>query len=433
MNDAISNYVDQFTALLPTIAREPAAIQRQRETAMGYLRDTGFPGPRDEDWRYTPLRPLVAKPFTAVFPKEAAVPDLAPFIVEDLDSYRLVFVDGLYNSQLSSGEALPEGVKIVTLADALASDDDLDLPTVLAAETIPGDGFRALNTAFSRDGYLVSIDDDTVLPTVLEFMFLSAGDGNVAQARNVLRMGKHSKARVLERHVSLDGVRSMVNLSTRLVLEPGASLDYHIVETAGDRVSMINDLEADLDADSRLTTVTATLGGEVVRNNLKIRLNGAGAHCNMLGMYAATGRQHVDNHTGVTHAVPHCTSRELYKGVLDKRARGVFHGRIRVDQGAVKTDATQANNNLLLSPDAEIDTKPQLEIYADDVKCAHGATVGQMDETALFYLRSRGIDEAAARSLLTFAFVNDVLGDITIDAVRELLESELSGRLINHE
>lgn len=433
MSDTVSNYVDQFAALTAAVADEPDWMRQQRESAMGYLRRSGFPGPRDEDWRYMPMRPLVSRAFNTDATAVDEGRELPPLALEGLESHRLVFVDGHYASALSSAGSLPAGITITTLGNALAASADADVVESVVGEVSPGQGFLALNQAFARDGYLVSVADGTELDVVLEFVFVSLAEDGIAQARNVLRMGRQSRAKVVERHVSAQGIRAMTNLSTRLRLGAGSALDYHIIETAGERVSMVNDLEADLDRDSMLRTVTATLDGEVVRNNLKIRLNGSGAHCDMLGLYAVSGRQHVDNHTGVVHAVPHCTSRELYKGVLDKRARGVFHGRIRVEPGAVGTDATQANNNLLLSPDAEIDTKPQLEIYADDVKCAHGATVGQLDETALFYLRSRGIDAETARSLLTFAFVNDVLGDVTVDAVRESLESTLSGRLISHE
>ena len=181
----------------------------------------------------------------------------------------------------------------------------------------------------------------------------------------------------------------------------------------------------------RFSCRTVTLGGRIVRNNLQVDLTGQGAHCDMLGLYNLSGRQHADNYTTMVHAAPNCTSKELYKGVLDKRSRGVFHGRIKVEQDAQKTDAEQSNNTLILSRDAEIDTKPQLEIYADDVKCSHGATICQIDDNSLFYLRSRGIEEQEARSLLTYAFVNEVLESVDIAPLHKTLEQALMQQLVN--
>lgn len=433
MNDTVTQYSEQFAALSPVFSEgEPDWMTRQRGAAMDSLRQTGFPGQRDEDWRYMPLRPLTARAFDTDITDEIDDLPLDHWLIPGLESHRFVFVDGVLNDALSSNTGLPPGISVRSLASVLRQGTDA-LPGVSADESLPDNGFLALNAAFFRDGYLVDLDIGLEADSVLEFLFVSAGKGKVGQARNILRLGPNARVKVVERHVSLDGLNALVNTSTRVVLEAGASLHYHLVETMGRGTSMINDVVVDQSRDSNLQIMTATLGGDVVRNNLKVRLNGPGAHCELLGMYAATGRQHVDNHTGVVHAAPHCSSRELYKGVLDKRSRGVFHGRIRVDQGAVKTDADQTNDNLLLSPDAEIDTKPQLEIYADDVKCAHGATVGQLDANALFYLRSRGIDPENARSLLTYGFVNDVLGDVEVEPLRDFLAAELSRRLISHE
>lgn len=433
MNDTVTHYADQFAALSPVFtAGEPDWMTRQRGAAMARLRQTGFPGPRDEDWRYMPLRPLTARAFDTDIAGDADGLPLERWLIPGLESHRFVFVDGVLHGALLSDADLPKGLSVRSLASVLRRNPE-GLPGFLADDSPLENGFLDLNAAFARDGYLVDVDAGLEAGTVLEFLFVSAGHGKAGQARNVLRLGPNARAKVVERHVSPDGLNALVNTSTRVVLEAGASLDYHLVETMGRGIGMIDDVVADLASDSRLRIMTATLGGDVVRNNLKVRLNGPGGHCELLGLFAAAGRQHVDNHTHVTHAAPHCGSRELYKGVLDQRSRGVFHGRIRVEPGAVKTDATQSNDNLLLSPDAEVDTKPQLEIYADDVKCAHGATVGQLDANALFYLRSRGMDPESARSLLTYGFVNDVLADVEVEPLRDFLAEELSRRLISHE
>ena len=224
---------------------------------------------------------------------------------------------------------------------------------------------------------------------------------------------------------------SFSNSTAVFTLGDGAQLDYYLVQDQSDTSWQVSTIEASLSRDSRFSSRVISLGGALVRNNLGVSLDGPGGHCDMLGVYHGTGKQHIDNHTTMRHAAAHCTSRELYKGILDQRSRAVFHGRIKVDQDAQKTDATQANNNLLLSANAEIDTKPQLEIYADDVKCAHGATVGQIDETALFYLRSRGIGEKDARLLLTYAFLNDVLAEVEVEPLKVALESKLAGRFFS--
>jgi Fe-S cluster assembly protein SufD len=432
MNEIVTGYLEQFESLEPRMAGEPGWLNRQRQEAMEIFRQSGFPGPRDEDWRYTPLRPITGKRFEIGIESGQGLESIQPWLISGLDSHRLVFVDGVFNAGLSSPGAAESGVSMRPLSLVLRDDPD-SLPATVRETIAPRDGFQALNLAFARDGYVVDITRDHEPGRVLEFVFVSAADDRAGQVRNILRLDRNARASVVERHVSLQNTGALANTATRIVLESGASLNYHLVESVSARMNMISDVEADLAADSTLKTMTVTLGGGLVRNSIRVRLNGAGGHCDMLGLYAVSGRQHVDNHTGVIHSAPHCSSRELYKGVLDQRSRGVFHGRIRVDQGAVKTDATQANNNLLLSADAEIDTKPQLEIYADDVKCAHGATVGQLDETALFYLRSRGIDVSSARSLLTFAFLNEVLSEITEDPLRLSLETELSRRFISDE
>ena len=432
MNAIVASYQEQFAHRASLYSEEPKWLGQQREAAMARLRQSGFPGPRDEDWRYMPLKPLTGKAYDTDVTEDVDVTSLEPWLVPGLESHRLVFVDGLFSAALSSGALKEKGVSVQPLSGVLQSSPD-SLPETVREAMAPRDGFQSLNRAFARDGYVIDITANHESEVVVECIYLSATEGKAGQVRNVLCLNQHAKACVIERHCSVGDIDVLVNAGSHIVLESGSNLDYYLVETMGRRVNMINDFEAVLDSDSNLKIMTVTLGGGVVRNNINVRLNGPGSHCDMLGVYAASGRQHIDNHTGVNHVAPHCSSRELYKGVLDQRSRGVFHGRIRVDQGATKTDATQANNNLLLSADAEVDTKPQLEIYTDDVKCAHGATVGAMDENSLFYLRSRGIDVDSARSLLTFAFVNEVLAEIPMDPLRDFLESDLARRLISDQ
>ncbi len=433
MNDIVDHYVDQFTALLPTIsAGEPDWLLQQRTEAIHHFRTNGFPGKRDEDWRYMPMSSLATKAFDVEVGGSMGGRELGSWFIPELDSHRLVFIDGVFSASHSPDMALESGISTRPLAQVLRQSPE-DLREILSGLAMTDHGFLALNAAFFQDGYLIDVAADRRFDTVIECLFVSTGMDKVGQVRNVLRLGPNARAKVIERHVSADGLNALVNVSTQVMLAPGAVLDYDLVEIPGRGTSMVDDIVVTQSRDSQLRIMTSTLGGDVVRNNLRVQLMGPGAHCDMLGLYVTEGRQHVDNHTGIVHAAPHCSSREVYKGVLHQRSRGVFHGRIRVEPSAVKTDATQANHNLLLSTDAEVDTKPQLEIYADDVKCAHGATVGQLDPNALFYLRSRGIDPGRARSLLTHAFVNEVLDDVELKPLQDFLATQLSERLMGHE
>lgn len=427
MSDIINHYVDQQIAVRADLAGAGIDwLDAEREQALGRFRASGFPGQRDEDWRYMPLRTVTSKLFevSVAEPVASSVEDLR---IDGLDAITLVFVDGRFVSSLSSPVDGATGF-IGSFPDALRAEAG-----VAGAASEPDQGFAALNLAFSADGYVISLNPGVSLDKPIEILCVGENDSVAAQPRNTIRLGRESKATVIERHVSRSGVRSLVNTTCRIELAEHANLDYQLVQELDKATFQVTSTEAVQAANSRLSCMTVSLGGGLLRNNLRVSLDGEGAHCEMLGLYHVAGTQHVDNHTTVIHAAPHCTSRELYKGVLDQRSRAVFHGRIKVQPDAQKTDATQANNNLLLSANAEVDTKPQLEIYADDVKCAHGATVGQIDETALFYLRSRGIDETSARSLMTFAFVNEVLAEIDTVPLRDALERALASRLIEDD
>jgi Fe-S cluster assembly protein SufD len=260
-------------------------------------------------------------------------------------------------------------------------------------------------------------------------VFISGGEKTLNLPRNLIIMEKGASASVIERQLSDDESTGLSNSATEIVLAVDSRLDYNLVQLQGKKFTHIGGAWVHQAAGSSLNTRTITLGGVLVRNELNVALNGEGAHANCSGLYYGRQRQHIDNHTTIRHAVPGCTSRELYKGILDDRARGVFHGRVVVEQDAQLTVAEQQNPNLLLSRDAEIDTKPQLEIYADDVKCSHGATVGELDKKQLFYMQSRGIDLASAKTLLTYAFAAQVIEEIEIDSLREELTTRVAEQM----
>ena len=433
MSEVTQQYIDQYHSASAVLAgRGLPWLEDQRQAAIKVFENIGFPGQQEEDWRYTPLKSLTGRSLQINVGKEEPDLDVGRYLIGGLDSHRLVFIDGQFSPQNSNVSDLDDLVVVDSFEQVVSQNSPRKVASVLAEFPLDH-GFAALNVAFSKDGYVVDIPDNTSIEKPVEIVFIAADSEFAAQPRNVINLGKHCKAQVVERYVSLSGTRSLVNSTTSVTLDAGAKLDCYLVQTLQNDASQIATVDANQGRDSVLRCFTMSLGGQVVRNNLRIALNAEGAHCDMLGLYNTGGKQHIDNHTTVVHRAPHCSSRELYKGVLDQRSRSVFHGRIKVEPGAQKTDASQSNNNLLLSANAEVDTKPQLEIYADDVKCAHGATIGQIDQNSLFYLRSRGIDEDAARALLTFAFLNDVLEEIELEPLKAVIDSTLAERLIDDE
>ncbi|MEA3291920.1 MAG: Fe-S cluster assembly protein SufD [Pseudomonadota bacterium] len=415
--------------------RQLGWLQAQREAALARFGETGFPTRKDEDWRYTNLRPLTGQPFDAAGETTPEIDSrqLDRLLIDGLESHRLVFVNGRYAAALSAAEGLPEGARLTSLAGMLAEQPERlesTLGSLLPART---NGLTALNSAFSGDGAVLELAAGCRLEQPVELLFIAAGDAVLGQPRSLLLAGEGSRATVIERHVSLADEKTLTNSVVEILLERGAELDYYALQEQSTQAFHIGGAWVRQQVDSRFSSRSITLGGALTRNELRAELAGSGAHCDMLGLYVVSGRQHVDNHTTIVHDAEGCTSRESYKGILDQRARAVFHGRIVVRPGAQKTDSEQQNQNLLLSRDAEVDTKPQLEIYADDVKCSHGATVGQLDPGSLFYLRSRGIDEEGARTLLTYAFASDILGEIEVPALRHRLEAELARQVMQVE
>jgi Fe-S cluster assembly protein SufD len=281
-----------------------------------------------------------------------------------------------------------------------------------------------LNTAFLRDGAFVYVPPGTVIeePILLEFLADRVGGNHAWHRRSLFVLGENSQVTLVESYSGPAGVTYFTNAVTEVIVGAGAVVDHYKVQREGDAAFHMATMQIQLDRAARFSSHAVTLGGSWVRNEVNAVFGGEGAECTLNGLYQAAGQQLIDNHTLIDHAYPHCASHELYKGILDGKARGVFNGKIQVRQDAQKTDAKQTNQTLLLSDDATINTKPQLEIYADDVKCTHGATVGQLDEEALFYLRSRGIDREQARALLTFAFANDIVDRIRVAPLRTQLE-----------
>jgi Fe-S cluster assembly protein SufD len=433
-------YLDQFKQLSDNLPGQGVDwLQSSRKNNLARFGKNGFPTQKDEDWRYTPLKPVTGKSFNLLSaPDSGVVPadvQSQPALksISGLDCHRLVFVDGVLNMSMSDISGLDQNVSVRSLSAVLADDPGSirDLLGSIVGESCHG--FAALNGALHQNGLVVMLEQGAVLSKPLEVVYASNQELSLVQPRSLIVMGKGSKAQIIERTVSLSDSNSLLNSITEVMLDEQSELDYYLIQEQSRASYQVSGIWARQKRSSRFSCHTVTFGGGLVRNDLRSEMTGPGAHCDMLGVYSLSGKQHVDNHTTMIHGAAECTSNELYKGVLDERSRGVFHGRIKVEKDAQKTDAQQSNNTLLLSRDAEIDTKPQLEIYADDVKCSHGATIGQLDETSMFYLRSRGIDPEAARSMLTYAFVNDVLGQIKIEPLRDYLEAALGEQLIREQ
>lgn len=436
MTAAHTSYAEDFQAVQATL---PGAgvpwLQQLRTTAMESFLDSGFPTTRTEDWKYTDLRSLTRRHYTPASrprPDGTAVPADAWW--QDELQHRLVFIDGYFMPELCPLGPLLSGVTITSLARVLEQQPELLEHRLGATTDLEQPGFNAFNTAFMRDGAYICLGDGAVLEQPVHLLFVSTGtDASLRPVRNMIVAGPNSSATVIESYVALGDTAGLTSAVTEISLEAGAHIEHYKLEEESTSASHIAGIYVTQDRDSRFDSHNIALGGQLVRNDLQVALNGPGAATTLNGLTVTRGRQHVDNHTRVDHNEPQARSDEWYRGIVDERSRAVFNGRIVVHPDAQQTVSHQHNHNLLLSGDAEVDAKPQLEIHADDVQCTHGCTVGQLDEEALFYFRSRGVDAATARNFLVYAFAADVLERIRIRPVRRMLERRLAGRFMETE
>lgn len=406
-------------------------MQRLRDRAAASFTAQGFPDRRCEEWKYTDIQPVIKRVFESA-PVDAStlgLEDVEPFFLVAEAIHRLVFVDGRFAPVFSRLDAVPAHVIVQPFARALPQHVDLIEPQLARYADLDGNVFVAVNTMLMSDGVFIHLPAGAVVERPIHVLYLSTQDGRTSQLRNLVIAGDNSEATIIEHYAGLDGSTYWTNVVTEISVGNNAGVEHYKLEEESGKGFHIATIEARQRRDSRFTSHNASLGGRLVRNDINIRLEGERAECALNGLYVLKGRQHVDNHTRIDHVSPRTVSRELYKGVLDGWSRGVFNGKVIVHKDAQLTDSNQANHNLLLSPFAEADPKPQLEIFADDVKCAHGATVGQLDADALYYLRSRGVPESEARTLLTFAFANDVITRARLEFIRARLENLIKTRL----
>jgi Fe-S cluster assembly protein SufD len=399
-----------------------ARLGGTRQAAIERFSALGFPTTHNEAWKYTNLAPFLKTPYQAA-PAAAFTGELP---AASPDAVRLVFVNGHFAPELSKAQAL-SGVKISRLKEAFTRRSIVD--RIGATATFETNALVALNTAMFEDGALIEIADGAVLDAPIELLFVATGDGIAAYPRNLIIAGRDSQARIVETYLGSGAAGYFTAAVSEVLVADGAVIEHYKLQEESEAALHFHMLAVRQGASSNFVSHNIAFGGALARNEIAVVLEGEGADCNLNGLYVTVGRQHVDNYTTLDHAQPHTTSHELYKGVLDGTSQAVFHGRIIVRPEAQKTDAIQRNKNLLLSDGAVINTKPQLEIYADDVKCTHGATVGQVDADAIFYLRSRGIPLEEARSLLTFAFTSQMISSMKVESVRERLGPLLLRRL----
>ncbi len=420
-------YLERFQELAEEASGAPAWLAPIRRRAIERFETLGFPTTRNEDWHYTSVAPIAEGDFT-VRPEIGGTvlpADLAPYLFEHAEWPTIVFVNGTYSHELTTLTTLPAGVRVFDLERAWREVPELLEANLTRLADIERHAFTALNTAFLREGAVVHIGSEMVAELPLHILHVA--DANSAKSmlvpRTLIVAERHAKATVIESFVSLGDARYFTNAVGEVVIGDGATINHYRIQRESARAFHVGTTQVRQGRDSHYVSFSFATGAALSRTNIYTALEGEGCGVTLNGLYMVDGEQIVDHQTFVDHARPNCFSRELYKGILDDASRGVFNGKVYVHPIAQKTDGKQENHTLLLSARAHIDTKPQLEIFADDVKCTHGATVGRMDETALFYMKSRGIDHRSARELLTYAFAADVIEQIEQAAVRDGLEA----------
>ncbi|MFQ5708320.1 MAG: Fe-S cluster assembly protein SufD [bacterium] len=406
-------------------------FHEMRKTAIARFAELGFPTPRNEEWKYTNVAPILQHKFKlAAGTGNVNKKGLAPFLFKGVKENLLVFVNGYFLRELSVLQSTSSGLVIDNLKDTLQNRSEATRYLGRIAK-FENDSFTALNTAFASEGVLVVVPDGQVVADPIHIINLAHPEGAsfVSYPRNLFVVGQSSQVQIIESFHHLSNNAYFNNVVSEIVLHDNAIVDHLKIQDESEAAYHVANTQVSQQRDSVYTSVNVDLGGALVRNNLNVLLDGENSETHLFGFYLAGGTQHIDNHTFMDHARPHCHSNELFKGILDGKARAVFNGKILVRPDAQKTNALQSNKTLLLTDDASINTKPQLEIFADDVKCTHGATIGQLDEEALFYLRARGIGEELAAAMLRYAFVGDVFEHIKIESVRKALEKKIIDRL----
>jgi Fe-S cluster assembly protein SufD len=414
--------------------RKETPFAKIRRTAINRFEDLGFPGKKVEEWKYTDISPILRHQFSLEKQSpEVSKGQIGQFRFKGLTANVLVFVNGIFKGDLSALVSKQKGITITNLSKVLYNGNEIIKKYLSGVVDFENEPFAALNTAFAGDGAFLHIPDNVILEEPVHILNI-AGPGETEHQsfpRNLVVIGRNSHAKIIETHHHLAENVYFHNSVTEFVALEGSHTTHFKIQDDSKMAYRIDSTHIHQETGSVFTTLGIDLGGSIVRNNLTFSIDGENCEANLYGFMLISGKQHVDNHTIIDHLKPNCNSNELFKGILGDKARGVFSGTIHVRKDAQKTNAFQSNKNLLLSDEAEVDSKPQLKIFADDVKCSHGATIGQLDEESLFYLRQRGIPEADAHAMLQYAFAADIFNKIDIEPVRKKVDGMVQERLLN--
>lgn len=430
INQTLISKFEQFEASLN--GETNSSLHGIRQQGINAFNHIGLPSAKHEEYKYTDLGKILEKKFDWIAPhhesEKTDIDTLAAFQIPNLDAHRIVFVNGVYSASLSDHDNTQ--VTITELQKAKKSHKDVFEKHFGQHATYKEDAFAALNTAFINNGTFIQIDKNVIVDKPVAIYNLSDASVNesVNYPRNLILAGQSSQVSVIEIFGTVGNHNSLVNTITEIVMEENAVVDYYKIGNDSEQAYHVGMTQVYQTNSSTFTANTIAFGGGMIRNNLQIKIDGEGCTANMNGLYLLGGKSHVDNHTVVDHLKPNSVSNELYKGILDGNSKGVFNGKVFVRKEAQKTNAFQSNKNILLTDNATVNTKPQLEIWADDVKCSHGCTTGQLDLDALFYLQVRGIDKAKAKAMLLYAFAIDVLENVKIDALKEHLDHIIAKR-----
>jgi Fe-S cluster assembly protein SufD len=432
-DNVAESLLEQFSRM--EFGEQPKWLAPTRKAGLARFAELGFPTLKNEDWRFTNVAPLAKLALQPVFDvpvvNGAESKALKEFAFSQFSGTRLVFVNGHFSPKLSSVEKLPAGVKVGSLATALKSDAALVEKYLGRCTPAPDNAFAALNQAFFLDGAFIHVPDGVKMETLIQLVYLCSTTeaGATVQPRNLIIAGANSRVTIVESYLATADTAYFTNAVTEIFAGDNTFVEHLKFQDEARKAFHIAAIHGEFGCASNVNIHSFALGGKLSRNNIRTKLAGEGLECILNGLYLTRDEQLADHHMVVEHAQPHCASHEYFNGILDDKSKGVFHGRILVREIAQKTDAKQTNKNLLLSDDASADTKPQLEIYADDVKCTHGATVGQLNPESIFYLRTRGIDTAMARQMLIHAFAGEIIERIRCEPARELVDKLVWNRL----
>jgi Fe-S cluster assembly protein SufD len=406
-------------------------VHQIRTKALKEFEELGFPTKKLEAWKYTSLNSILKEDYS-IFPNKEQVikfPEVEKYFINDIDSYKLVFIDGKYSSFLS--ETTHDLIDVCMLSSALVKSKYKAVIENYFNKVAKQDNMTALNTAFSNEGAYIYIPKNVEVDKPIQIVNFATGteSATLLQPRNLVVVGENSHVQIIERHQSLSGESVLSNSVTEIFAEKRANVDYYKIQNDHSEASIVDNTFVAQERDTICSVHTFSFGGKIVRNNLNFFQNGEHVDSILKGITILENKQHVDHHTLVHHIAPNCESHQDYKGIYDDRSTGVFNGKVIVEKEAQKTNAYQQNNNVLVSDKATVNAKPQLEIFADDVRCSHGCTIGQLDEQALFYMQQRGIPKKEAKALLMYAFSNTVLESVRIPEVKNRINKLIAQKL----